>query len=135
MKIIYSQNVSPHIIHPNWLVPAFLLVVYLVVVQQTNVHWFRITKPFGYCLTSIFSGAQRFATPFIRQAMSAEELRDIVRLLYTLYIVLVPIQITTNSINTPNLLVSEACINGIYRAVLVLFSFFLDHRLPIHPMS
>ena len=83
-------------------------IIYLVVVQKKNVHWFRITKPFVYRLISIFVGSRRFVTPFRQQAMSAEDLRDMVILLYTLYLVLVPIQITTNSINTPNRLVSEA---------------------------
>ena len=95
-----------------------IAVIYLVAVQKMNAHWFRITKPFGYRLTSILVGAWRFATPFRQRAMSAEELRDIFILLHAPYLVLVPINITTNSINIPNLLVSEACLNSISLAVL-----------------
>ena len=84
-----------------------VVVIYQVAVQKNNVRWFRITKSFGYRLTSIFVGAQRSVTPFRQQAMSAEELHDIIIPFNTLYIVLVTMQITTNSINTPNLLVSE----------------------------
>ena len=111
-----------------------VVVIYLVAVQKINVHWFRITKYFGYRLTSIFVGAPRFATPFIQKFMSAEDLCDIVGLLHTLYLVLVPIQITTNSINIPNLLVSEACLNGISLAVLGPIYFCIYHRRLIHPM-
>ena len=82
-----------------------VVVIYLVVVQKMNVHWFRITKTFVYRLTSIFVGAQRFATQFRQQATSAEELHDIVSILYTLYLVLVPININKNSIKNPNRLV------------------------------
>ena len=67
---------------------------------------------FGYRLTYIFVGARRFTTLFRKKSMSAEDLHDIVILLYTPYLVLVPIHITTNSIKNPNLLVSEACLNG-----------------------
>ena len=84
-----------------------VVVIYLLEVQKMNVHWFRITKYFGYNLTSIFIGAQRFRTPFRQQAMSSEELHEMISLLCTLYLVLVIINITTNIINTPNLLVSE----------------------------
>ena len=83
-----------------------VMVVYLVAVQNINVHWFRITKSFGYRLTSIFVGARRFETPFRKRSMSAEELHEIISLLHTLYLLLMPIHITTNSINIPNLLVS-----------------------------
>ena len=114
--------------------PAVVVVVYLVTVQKMNVHWFRITKPFVCRLTSIFVGARLFVTLFRHQAMSSEELRDIVSLIYTMYHVIVPIQITTNSINIPNLLVSEACLNGVSIAVFGPISFFLDHRRPINPM-
>ena len=50
--------------------------------------------------------------------MTAEDLHVIVSLLYTMYIVLVPIQINKNSINNPNLLIYKACLNGISLAVL-----------------
>ena len=81
------------------------VVVYILVVHKMNLHWLRITKHFGYCLTSIFVGARRLATPFIQRSMSAEELHEIISLLHTLYIVLMPIHINTNSINILNLLV------------------------------
>ena len=90
----------------------------MVEVQKMNVHWFRITKYFGYHLTSIFVGAQSFATPLRQRAMSAEELHEIISLLHTLYIVLMPIHINTNRINIPNLLVLEECLNGISLVVL-----------------
>ena len=72
-----------------------------------NVHWFRIAKYFGYHFTSIFVAAQCFATPFRQKSMSAEELHEIISLLHTLYILLIPIHINTNIINITNLLVSE----------------------------
>ena len=84
-----------------------VVVIYLVAVQKMNIHWFRITKPFGYRLTFIFVGARRFATSFRQQSMSAEELHFMVSLFHTLYLVLVHIHITTDRINTPKLLVSE----------------------------
>ena len=111
-----------------------VVVIYLVSVQKMNIHWFRITKYFGYNLTSIFIGAQRFRTPFRQQAMSADELHGTISLLHTLYLVLLSIHITTNSLNIPNLLVSEECLNGTSLAVLGPIYFFLDHCCPIHPM-
>ena len=93
-------------------------------------------KSFGYRITSICLGVQRFATPFRRQAMSAEELHDIVSLLHKLYLVLVPIQITTTRINIPNLLVLEACLNGISLAVLgPIYIYFLITVVPYTPCA
>ena len=83
-----------------------IVAIYLVAVQKMNIHWFRITKPFGYPVTSIFVGARRFATLFKQKAISSEELYDIVSLLNKLCLILVPIQTSTNRINTPNLLIS-----------------------------
>ena len=111
-----------------------VVVIYLVAVKKLNVHWLRIIKPFDYRLTTILVGARRFETPFRQQSMSAEELHDIFILPHTLYLVLVPIQITTNSINTPNLLVLEECLNGIPLALIGPISIFLDHCRPIHSM-
>ena len=99
-----------------------------------NVNWFRITKMFGYFLTYIFVGARRFETLFRQRAMSAEDIHEIASLLHKLYLVLVTIQITTNSINTPKLLVLEAYLNCISLAVLGKIYIFLDHRRPLHPM-
>ena len=98
---------SPHIIQPNWFVPTIVVVIYMVAVQKMNVHWFRITKSFVCHLTSIIVDARHFATPFRQQAMSDEELHEIISILHTLYLVLVPIHINTNIINIANLLVSE----------------------------
>ena len=134
VNTLSSQIFSPHIIHTNWLVPEMVVVIYLFAVQKINFHWFRIAKHFGYRLTSIFVGARRFTTPFRQKDMSDEELYDIFSLLYTLYLVLVSIQITTHSINTPKLIVLESRLNGISLAVLDPIYIFLDHRCPMHPM-
>ena len=82
-----------------------VVVIYLVAVQKKNVDWLSMKKTFGYRITSIFVGWGRFATLFRQRAMSAKEYHDIFSILHTLYLVLVPIHITKNSINTPNLLV------------------------------
>ena len=111
-----------------------VVVIYLVAVQKINVHWFRIKKPFGLRLTSIFVGARHFATPLRQRSMSAEELHKISILLNILYLVIVLVQINKNIINTPNLLVSEACRNGIYLALLGPISFLIDDHRPMHPI-
>ena len=98
--------------------PTMVVVIYLMAMQKMNVHWFRITKYFGYCLSSVFVGARRFATPFRQRDTSAEELHDIIILFHTLYLVLVTIHITTNSMSIPNLLVLEEFLIGISLAVL-----------------
>ena len=125
LNTLSSQNIPPHVLSSpiGWCLQWFWSYIWWR--YKMNVHWFRITKQFGYRLTYVFVGAQLSAAQFIQQSMSYEELHDIVSLLHTLYLVLVPIHITTNSINIPNLLVLEECLNLISLAVLGPISFLL----------
>ena len=135
-----TKTLSYQIIFPNTLfIPIGCCLIRLwssicLWYKKMNVHWFRITKPFVYRITSIFVGAQVFLTQFRQISMSAEEPHDIFSLLYTIYLVLLTIQITKNSINIPNLLVSEACLNEVSLSVLGPISFFLYHCRPIQPI-